>query len=568
MNKLVVLRLSYQEKNDQYQVIAEIGDEGKTSDIEMQGWLPGLSAQFLQTLENWKCAFSQLDNSTRLKVQKISVSKRPPDQGKESSTIELAQHPIPSQNNCRELADKLNSEINLWLKSSGFEKIETRLYQNLGLEDNVQIIICTTEDLICKLPWGCWKLLERYKNSEVCFNLASESFSYGTERSISRLEGLKVLMVIGDSENIDLEKDIKILNHELLKDTDVYLEPLMCPSAVELGNVLAARAWDIMFFSGHSETLEKDGLIYLKHGEAVSLSSLENSFKKAISNGLKLAIFNSCDGIGIARNLQRLQVPQVIVMREPIPDKAAHAFLEAYLKNFQALDSNSPIYLAERRAKTQLKGSIVCADWLPIVFQNHKVTSPVRGFITKGSFAVSQSNANSVALYNSIGIFPKLQFEDQIHGEDKRYKVKVIDPMNKDSIGKIQYKGGLWKAKIFRVGGFNRVDSISPGDDVCVVAREGSVCFVLPKKLVESSEFFQIKKGFEPNTLQNRGVNYLKTFKTRKLRHGSIYFTKSLLIYIPVIFFVLGFALNFVLSRNVGSVARESSDFLYHQNSQ
>nr|WP_017295798.1 hypothetical protein [Geminocystis herdmanii] len=43
---------------------------------------------------------------------------------------------------------------------------------------------------------------------------------------------------------------------------------------------------------------------------------MKTALNQAIKQGLNLAIFNSCDGIGLAQELSKLNIPQVIVMRE------------------------------------------------------------------------------------------------------------------------------------------------------------------------------------------------------------------------------------------------------------
>ncbi|MEO0969096.1 MAG: CHAT domain-containing protein, partial [Cyanobacteria bacterium J06639_18] len=69
--------------------------------------------------------------------------------------------------------------------------------------------------------------------------------------------------------------------------------------------------------------------------------------------GLKLAIFNSCDGLGLAKELGDLNIPQTIVMRENVPDIIAHEFLKNFLKSFAAGES---LHLAVRYARLQLQG--------------------------------------------------------------------------------------------------------------------------------------------------------------------------------------------------------------------
>lgn len=97
-------------------------------------------------------------------------------------------------------------------------------------------------------------------------------------------------------------------------------------------------------------------------------------FRCVCPGGLHLAIFNSCDGLGLAVQLQETQIPQVIVMREPVPDLVAQSFLKYLLAAW--VDSKS-LYLAMRQARSRLKEDLdlkfPCASWLPIIYQNAAV---------------------------------------------------------------------------------------------------------------------------------------------------------------------------------------------------
>ncbi len=63
--------------------------------------------------------------------------------------------------------------------------------------------------------------------------------------------------------------------------------------------------------------------------------------RKAISRGLQLAIFNSCDGLGLANDLAELNIPQIIVMRSPVPDLVAQEFLKHFLKAFSGVETRN-----------------------------------------------------------------------------------------------------------------------------------------------------------------------------------------------------------------------------------
>ena len=86
---------------------------------------------------------------------------------------------------------------------------------------------------------------------------------------------------------------------------------------------------------------------------------------------MKLAIFNSCDGLGLARNLADLRIPYTIVMREPIPDIVAQHFLEYFLTVFASGESlYTSVQQARVRLQEELESQYPCASWIPVIFQN------------------------------------------------------------------------------------------------------------------------------------------------------------------------------------------------------
>lgn len=129
------------------------------------------------------------------------------------------------------------------------------------------------------------------------------------------------------------------------------------------------KEWDILFFAGHSSSNEK-GRIQLNQTDSLTLDQLKYALKKAIIRGLNLAIFNSCDGLGLAQALFDLHIPQVIVMREAVPDVVAQEFLRHFLTAFSGGQS---LYTSVREARERLErieGKYPCATWLPIICQN------------------------------------------------------------------------------------------------------------------------------------------------------------------------------------------------------
>ncbi|MBS9769839.1 hypothetical protein [Trichodesmium erythraeum] len=73
-------------------------------------------------------------------------------------------------------------------------------------------------------------------------------------------------------------------------------------------------------FSDHSKIEGNTGLLTLKRDKNnqeinLNIEEILATLTKAINNGLKLAIFNSCDGLGLAKFIQNLTLlhPSVIV---------------------------------------------------------------------------------------------------------------------------------------------------------------------------------------------------------------------------------------------------------------
>ena len=103
--------------------------------------------------------------------------------------------------------------------------------------------------------------------------------------------------------------------------------------------------------------------------DALTIDELKNALRLGIENGLKLAIFNSCRGLRLAYQLSELQIPQVIVMREPVPDKIAQEFIKRF---FQTFSEGNLLDIAMREAREFLQGfedKFPCPSWLPVMFQ-------------------------------------------------------------------------------------------------------------------------------------------------------------------------------------------------------
>ncbi|MBP5975179.1 CHASE2 domain-containing protein [Brasilonema sp. CT11] len=352
MTKLIVLKLDGDFQQG-FRVTLEIGAEGERPETEITGNLPS-APELVKQYSGWQETYRSLGKVTReIKVKRFRIDGSLRKLREECSTQD------------KELGDRLNS----WLKTESFCSIREKWLEKISISDQVRVLICTDNQQVWQLPWHHWDLLERYKFAEI--GLATLEYARQEQKSI-RENKVKILAILGNSEGIKLEEDKQQL--ENLPDAQTII--LVEPQRQELNDQLWEKHWDILFFAGHSQTEGEKGRIYLNQTDSLSLEELRYALQTAVAGGLQLAIFNSCDGLGLAWELLHLHIPQMIVMRELVPDKVAQTFLKYFL---QAFASGKPLYGAVQEARQRLQGlenEFPCASWLPVICQ-HRCAVPL-----------------------------------------------------------------------------------------------------------------------------------------------------------------------------------------------
>jgi CHASE2 domain-containing sensor protein len=267
----------------------------------------------------------------------------------------------------RELYQQIETRLNDWLNSELFHPIDRKLSRVLVPTDEIRVIIETNDDLLRRLPWHLWNFFEDYPKAEI----ALSTLEYGKKevRLPIKRGKVRILAILGNSDGIDTQVDRQAL--EVLSGASpLFLES---PRRQKLDEHLWDEGgWDVLFFAGHSQTDAETGagLIHINATESLTLDQLRNALRRAINRGLKLAIFNSCDGLGLASKLADLHIPYAIVMREQVPDRVAQDFFCHFL---EAFSGGKSLYVAVREARErleQLEGEYPCATWLPALCQN------------------------------------------------------------------------------------------------------------------------------------------------------------------------------------------------------
>ena len=347
---LVSLKLDGDLEQQGFRVTLEIGPEGERAHIEETGFLPP-APELVTCLDRWQRQYRALGAPKRIKPKAIIY---------EGSVTQLE--------SCRQAANQLRDRLTDWLEFESFAAVDRCLREELDKHQSVRVLIRSQDWQIYRLPWHLWDFLERYPNAEVAFSAP------GSQRVVvpGASTKVRILAILGNAQGIDIEADRRVL--EALPNAEVVF--LVEPPRQQLTDRLWEQAWDILFFAGHSETEGQQGRIYLNSQDSLTIEELKYGLKRAIAAGLKLAIFNSCDGLGLAYELKQLHLPQIVVMREPVPDRVAQEFLKHFL---QAFASGQSFYQAQRQARERLQGweySFPCASWLPAIYQNSAAVPP------------------------------------------------------------------------------------------------------------------------------------------------------------------------------------------------
>ncbi|GAB1537881.1 hypothetical protein NUACC21_05360 [Scytonema sp. NUACC21] len=251
--------------------------------------------------------------------------------------------------------NKLKEEINDWLDTKDFCKTEKELRTQLGENDEIMVIISTEDDLAWRLPWHFWSFFNDYINAGVVLSHPEFKKVDSNTNHSSPQEQIKVLAIVDDEDNrkdLNEWKDNKNFELEVLSEQILDSEPLK-----KISDKLSEQPWDILFFAGHSSSNiknEKAGF-YINKKCYLTINQLKNPLTYAINQGLQLAFFNSCDGLGLARDLLKLNLPKVIVMREDVPNKVAELFLKYFLEEFMANQGSKPTFVVVQKVREKLE---------------------------------------------------------------------------------------------------------------------------------------------------------------------------------------------------------------------
>lgn len=267
----------------------------------------------------------------------------------------------------RDLCQQLKQDLNTWLNAESFQTIRQKIGQVFAPTDEISLVLETDDPLLRRLPWHLWSIFDDYPQAEI----ALSTLEYGRSHAQARAPSgeIRILAIFGDSEGLNLDADRQAIQ-ALPGAVPVFLD---APDHHQFDESLwDAQGWDLLFFAGHSQTDAQTGTgqIQINATDCLTLTQLKHALRQAIRLGLKLAIFNSCDGLGLVQDLADWDIPQMIVMRELVPDVVAQEFFKHFLEAFAAGQGVTTAVRAARERLEKFEDQYPCATWLPVLCHN------------------------------------------------------------------------------------------------------------------------------------------------------------------------------------------------------
>lgn len=371
VSKVVFFRLGQGDLQHGFPYVEMRLEDGGKLIAQKTGCLPAATA-LAHRFTEWQFLYEAFYEQQRYRLRGIdgNVLKVASTAVDESDEIEFETTGITgfSEQEFRTIAQAIDTEMQTWLNAPGLLEINNLLRTKLQEEEEIRVIIETPDLDLQRLPWHCWQFFADYRYAEPSFS--APTFEQHYVRSHRRKP--RILAVLGNRDGIDSAAEEAFLQG-LKAEATFLIEPSLQALTEALRH---PKGWDIFFFAGHSSS-QTDGQFFLNTTETATINDLRYALQKAITKGLTLAIFNSCDGSKLAQALQGLNLPTVIVMKEPVPNQVAQDFLRSFLQSFAA---GASLPTAVREARESLQGNereFPCASWLPGIWQNPAAPAPL-----------------------------------------------------------------------------------------------------------------------------------------------------------------------------------------------
>ncbi|MBE9110533.1 CHASE2 domain-containing protein [Nodosilinea sp. LEGE 07298] len=275
---------------------------------------------------------------------------------------------------------RLLSEFHTWLKQGDLYDLRQEVQAAAQGAGTVELFLtCTPLDL-ARLPWETW---EFGPPVQIVRSPATIRAATGRRQTWRRGKA-RVLAILGDETGLNFSGERHTLDGQqrLMEIHYVGWQPGEDSTALKqrvCAAIADSQGWDVLFFAGHSnEAALVGGQIAIAPHTSLTVKDLAPYLQTAQGHGLQFALFNSCSGLDIAQGLINLGLSQVAIMREPIHNEVAQAFLVQLLQRLaQGQNVQEAMHRACQFLKAEQSLTYPSAYLVPSLFR-HPASVPYR----------------------------------------------------------------------------------------------------------------------------------------------------------------------------------------------
>ena len=273
---------------------------------------------------------------------------------------------------------KLLAEFHRWLRGEELYKIRETIAEATSNHWRVELCLCSTPLDLCRLPWEAWEIgTEFAAPGKIRIVRTPSNIPKPSVQPSLRKRKARVLAILGDDTGLDFRVDKQAVESlsGVAEIEFVGWQPGQGSTELKTqiaGAIADPRGWDVLFFAGHSnETDLTGGELAIAPNISLYLCEIEQPLKTAIGRGLQFALFNSCNGLSLARELIGWGLSQVAIMREPVHNRVAQEFLLPFLRSLAEYnDAHDAMLAACEFLKLQKHLTYPSAYLIPSLFRH------------------------------------------------------------------------------------------------------------------------------------------------------------------------------------------------------
>ena len=148
MSKLVVLKLGKGNWQEGFSnVNIQVSEPNYPMSLQLNGSLPP-DPKLWDDYQQWRSLYEALSENIRLRRHRNSMSSMMEFDTEEVTHI--------SDGEFLYLCEQLETQLNQWLSTESFSRIERQLRSHVNVSDEIRLIIETENEELRRFPWHLW----------------------------------------------------------------------------------------------------------------------------------------------------------------------------------------------------------------------------------------------------------------------------------------------------------------------------------------------------------------------------------------------------------------------------